>query len=121
MKFDEEKRQKAIQKAKTLAEEFDPKEAKEFINKHKNAKWYQDFMLLYEMITDKDFKISKQVYLAIAGALAYVILPVDVIPDFIPGVGFIDDVFVIGFVMQSIADEIARFKKYKKAKESGDV
>lgn len=46
-------------------------------------------------------------YLAIAGALAYVVLPIDVIPDFIPGVGFLDDVFVIGMVMKSISDERA--------------
>jgi hypothetical protein len=34
--------------------------------------------------------------LAILAAVIYVISPVDVIPDFIPGLGWLDDLFVIG-------------------------
>jgi hypothetical protein len=34
--------------------------------------------------------------LAILAAVAYVISPVDVVPDFIPGFGWLDDLFVIG-------------------------
>lgn len=49
----------------------------------------------------------------IAGALAYVVLPIDIIPDFIPWVGFIDDIFVVGFVMKSIDDDIQRYKAFK--------
>jgi uncharacterized membrane protein YkvA (DUF1232 family) len=113
MQLDEEKKHKALVKAETLAEEFDPEEAEAFAKKHKNANWYDDFILLFKMITDKEFDISKAAYIAIAGALAYAVLPIDVIPDFIPGVGFVDDVFVIGMVMKSISDEIARYKKFK--------
>lgn len=113
MQLDGEKKQKAIKKAQMLAEDFDVEEAREFASRHRGAKWYDDFILLYNMITDKEFVLSKKVYLAIAGALAYAVLPVDVIPDFIPGVGFIDDVFVFGAVMKSISDEIERFKQFK--------
>jgi|LGVE01.1.fsa_nt_gb uncharacterized membrane protein YkvA (DUF1232 family) len=112
MNFDQEKKTKALEKAKTLADEFDPEEAEQFAQKHRGAKWYDDFVLLYNMVTDKKFKINKTAYIAIAGALAYVVLPIDVIPDFIPGVGFIDDVFVVGIVMKSISDEIERYKSY---------
>ena len=113
MKFDEDKKQKSLIKAEALSEDFDPNEAKEFAQKHKSAKWYDDFVLLYSMVTDKDFKLDKKTYIAIAGALAYVVLPIDIIPDFIPAVGFIDDVFVVGVVMKSISDEIERFKAHK--------
>ncbi len=34
--------------------------------------------------------------LAILAAAVYVISPVDVVPDFIPGLGWLDDLFVIG-------------------------
>lgn len=114
MQFDETLKNKALQKAESLADEFDPKEAKAFAQKHKGAKWYDDFVLLYEMVTAKGFKLNTRTYIAIAGALAYVVLPIDVIPDFIPGVGFVDDIFVIGIVMKSISDEIERFKAYQK-------
>jgi len=112
MEFDQTKQNKALQKAETLANDFDPKEAEQFAKKHRGAKWYDDFVLLYDMVTSKEFKISKTAHIAIAGALAYVVLPIDVIPDFIPGVGFIDDIFVIGIVMKSISDEIERYKSY---------
>ncbi len=114
MQLDEEKKRKALAKAESLADEFDPKEAEEFAQKHQSAKWYNDFKLLYDMVTDDNFKISHQTYLMIAGALAYVVLPIDIIPDFIPGVGFVDDVFVVGMVMKSISDEIERYKEYRK-------
>ena len=113
MEFDDEKKHKALIKAEALSEDFDPKEADEFAQKHKGAKWYDDFVLLYDMVTDKDFVLDKKTYIAIAGALAYVVLPIDIIPDFIPGVGFVDDIFVVGIVMKSISDEIERFKTYK--------
>ena len=113
MQLDDEKKRKALEQAEHLAEEFDPQEAERFAEKHKGAAWYEDFILLYRMVTDESFTISRAAYLAIAGALAYVVLPVDLIPDFIPGVGFIDDVFVVGFVMKQIRDEIARYRVHR--------
>lgn len=113
MQLDKEKQKKALIKAENLAGEFDPKEAKEFARKHQGAVWYSNFKLLYDMVTDKNFKISQKTYLMIAGALAYVVLPIDIIPDFIPWVGFIDDIFVVGFVMKSIDDDIQRYKAFK--------
>ena len=113
MQLDDEKKHKALIKAEEMADEFDAEEAKAFADKHKGAAWYDDFVLLFKMITDKKFEVSKVAYLAIAGALAYVVLPIDVIPDFIPGIGFIDDMFVIGMVMKSISDEIERYKAFR--------
>ena len=104
---------KALQKAKSMAKDFDAKEAEEFANKHTNKAWYGDFKLLYDMITDKHFYIDKATYVAIAGALTYVVFPIDIIPDFILGAGYIDDIFVVGIAMQNIADEITRYKAYK--------
>ena len=100
---------KALEKAKSMAKDFDAQEAGEFANKHTNKAWYGDFKLLYDMITD----INKATYVAIAGALTYVVFPIDIIPDFILGAGYIDDVFVVGIAMQNIADEITRYKAYK--------
>ena len=65
------------------------------------------------MITDSNFTIDISTYLAIAGALAYVVFPIDAIPDIILGVGYIDDVFVVGMVMKSISSEIERYKAYR--------
>jgi len=53
------------------------------------------------------------------GALGYFLLPIDSIPDFTPGVGFSDDLFVIGAAMTTIAayvnDEVKLRAKHKTA------
>ena len=111
MEFD---RNKAQQKAEKMANGFDAKEAGEFAQKHTGKEWYKDFKLLYDMITDSHFIIDGSTYITIAGALAYVVFPIDIIPDFILGVGYIDDVFVVGLVMKSISEEIERYKTYQR-------
>jgi uncharacterized membrane protein YkvA (DUF1232 family) len=35
---------------------------------------------------------------ALAGLAIYLASPIDIIPDWIPGVGYLDDVLLIGFV-----------------------
>ena len=40
----------------------------------------------------------------IIGALIYVISPIDLIPDIIPFIGFIDDIFVIGAIFHSLVN-----------------
>jgi len=113
MEFDKDKQQEALKMAEGLAKDFDEEKAREFATKHKGAKWYDDFILLYEMVRDKNFKLDNKTYLIIAGAIAYVVLPLDVIPDFIPIAGWVDDAFVLSMVTKSISDEIKRYKIYK--------
>ena len=40
--------------------------------------------------------------------LAYVISPIDLIPDFIPVIGYVDDVTVIALVIRMIRKDLAR-------------
>lgn len=51
---------------------------------------------------------------AIGFAVAYLISPIDVIPDFIPLVGFVDDAAVFGLVVKSFMSEIEEYKTWKK-------
>ncbi len=44
------------------------------------------------------------------GALIYFINPLDAVPDMIPCAGLIDDAAVIGFVIASIEQDIAKFR-----------
>jgi len=112
MQLSDEQKQKALQHAESLAVEFDAQKAEEFAVKHQDANWYDDFRLLYRMITDDTYEVDTKTYLIIAGALAYVILPIDVIPDFIPIVGWLDDAFVLSYVINTLYEEIERYKAH---------
>lgn len=48
-----------------------------------------------------------------ATAIFYLINPLDIIPDFIPIIGFVDDITVIGFVINSLQKDIIKFKDWE--------
>ncbi|WP_456479908.1 YkvA family protein [Nautilia sp.] len=112
----EKEKQKALKLSEGLKDEFDEKEVENFFHKFKNLSFIDDMKLLFEMITDKDYSLSPSTYAVIAGALAYVVLPFDVLPDFLPGIGFIDDAFVISAVIKKLKDEIENYKRFKNEK-----
>ncbi|MFG6115455.1 YkvA family protein [Halobacillus sp. MO56] len=64
---------------------------------------YYSFLLYY---TFKSPNTPKKDKLTIAGALGYLIFPADVIPDFIPVVGFADDSLAIIYAIYSVVSHI---------------
>ena len=51
----------------------------------------------------------------IAGAVVYFVMVVDFIPDFIPVLGFTDDLAVIIWVYNSIDDQMEKFQEWEKS------
>ena len=56
--------------------------------------------LLYGLITDS--RVNSMDKIVVAGAIAYILLPIDVIPDFVPFVGEVDDVFLLILALQRL-------------------
>ena len=54
----------------------------------------------------KDPATPAWVRVAIVGALGYLILPIDIIPDFIPFVGWVDDAAVVASVLAAVRSGI---------------
>lgn len=52
--------------------------------------------------------------LSIGGALLYLISPADIIPDFIPLVGWIDDIFIINFVWKQVEKDLDKYSLWKR-------
>ncbi|HOY40842.1 MAG TPA: DUF1232 domain-containing protein [Chitinophagales bacterium] len=53
------------------------------------------------------------VFLSVA-ILLYFVSPIDLVPDFIPIVGGLDDVLLLGFLLKMIDKEIERFLNWEK-------
>lgn len=46
-------------------------------------------------------------------AILYLINPLDIIPDFIPIIGFVDDITIIAFVINALKKDIIKFKEWE--------
>jgi uncharacterized membrane protein YkvA (DUF1232 family) len=54
-----------------------------------------------------------QTLLVIVAALVYVVVPTDLIPDFIPILGWVDDWAVVAFVLKTLATDVDRFREWE--------
>jgi uncharacterized membrane protein YkvA (DUF1232 family) len=65
------------------------------------AQFIPDVARLFRDVA-KDPRVPKRVKYEVGAAAAYLVLPFDLIPDFIPGLGQLDDVAVIGWAVRRL-------------------
>lgn len=58
-------------------------------------------------------ELPLQAVIAATGAVLYFFLPLDLIPDFLPGIGFVDDIAVILWASRQLAGELDRFRAWE--------
>ena len=63
-------------------------------------------------------KVSKQTIIYSVLAVIYFVTPTDFVPDLILGLGFVDDMAVITWVLSIIKDDLARFKEWELEKDN---
>ncbi len=68
--------------------------------------------ILLNMIRDNEWKLSDEECNSIRSALYYFVDPEDVIPDHIPGIGFLDDAMYAEIVIQELATEIRMYQEF---------
>lgn len=64
-------------------------------------------------VTKTYTEIPKKSIIAIISGLIYLVLPVDLIPDFIPGLGYIDDVSVLSICIELVYKDVLSFEAWK--------
>ena len=96
------------------------KKLKELSNNKKTSEKLNNYLRLFiRMInayTSKEYTYVpwKTICLLVAG-LIYFIYPIDLIPDFIPVAGIIDDVALIAWIYDSIKEDIDNFLEWEKS------
>lgn len=79
------------------------------------AKFKLDITTLFEMLKDREnFNFSKSTIGLIVAVLAYILSPIDIVPDFIPLAGLLDDAALLTMVLNSIKGDIEKYKNNKK-------
>ncbi len=80
----------------------------------KNLAFLQQALVLYFCFQDEE--TPKYVKAVIVGALGYMILPVDLMPDAIVGLGWLDDIAVLGIAFK-LANRYIKPYHEEKAKQ----
>ena len=86
------------------------------------AKFFDDIKTMIEMVkawanktyTGIPFRTIGMIILT----LIYVFSPIDIIPDFIPGVGLIDDAAMVGLCLKAASSDIDDFRQWKRLRLS---
>lgn len=76
-----------------------------------NISWF--LKLLKSFATREYTDIPAQKIIYILAALLYFLLPIDILPDFLPLVGLADDIALLGFIWKNMEEEITKFKEWK--------
>lgn len=70
--------------------------------------------LLKDFVSGVYKDVPWRVIASLAGVLLYVLSPVDCIPDFLPIIGWVDDVTVLTFALSCCGEDIARYRDWKR-------
>ena len=105
--------EKLLERQKTIEEKVR--------NSGKLKRFSGDISLMFSMLKDYwngDYReVPWKSIAAIAGALVYVLNPLDVIPDLILGFGFMDDAGVVALCLRLVESDLLRYAAWKELKE----
>ncbi len=95
-------------------------EALKKAKRHKGilAKCWDNLMTLIRLVRSyfkgeyKDVPLETIIWAIVA--IIYFVTPFDLIPDFLPGIGYLDDAAVIGLVIASISNDLKNFREWER-------
>lgn len=88
----------------------------------KLAQYKDDIVLFFSLLKDyfggRYDDISKANIAIIIGTLMYILTPIDLIPDFIPFAGLTDDAAMVALCLQTLHNELEKYKLWKAAQKN---
>lgn len=101
-----------IAAASRLAAETGARELPEFVKERLGK-----LEILIGMLEDVDWRLEGRHRARVLGALAYFAEPADLIPDQIPGLGFLDDAIMVELVVHDLQPEIESYVDFCRYRE----
>lgn len=101
------------------------REVKSFASRDGLRQVKGDFDDMYHYVKDvstgryKGFNMTS--LLLIVAAFVYLVTPADLVPDFIPGAGLVDDVSILAWAAKQVVDEIEKYKQWLSPKIHDDI
>ncbi|MBP2243376.1 uncharacterized membrane protein YkvA (DUF1232 family) [Cytobacillus eiseniae] len=82
----------------------------------------EKFQLLMELVkswSNGEYRdISKKSIIFIIASILYFVSPIDIIPDFLIGIGLVDDAAVITFALKQLSNELEKFKMWNRMQDN---
>ncbi len=75
---------------------------------------------LIAMLEDQDWRLQGEDRARVIDALAYFVEPDDLIPDKIPGIGYLDDAIMIELVIQELEPELTAYEEFSIFREGDE-
>jgi uncharacterized membrane protein YkvA (DUF1232 family) len=92
-----------------------------FLKHGRLSAYYDESKILMSMLSDYYHRrytaVPWYIISSVGATLLYVLTPVDLVPDFIPFVGFVDDATIFGVCLNLVRSEL---KKYSKSLKKGE-
>ena len=91
-----------------------------FLQKEKGIKHRSPFIirmlkqlhLFYRMLFDSSYSFSAKTRIIFIATLTYFIIPLDLLSDYIPLLGYIDDAMITRLAWSTISAEIKKYRQY---------
>ena len=117
---------KARRGAKNLDADTIIRDARGIVKQVRSAKKTPSFVIgaievltdLVDLIQDEEYAAPRRVRSEVLAGLAYFSNPDDLIPDHIPGLGFLDDAIMVKFIEEEFKHELWGYRKFRKTRDS---
>ena len=101
-----------LEAAGKLVDELRKSDAPDFVRER-----VEKLDLLTRMLEDAEWKLQGEDQARVRNAMAYVVDPHDLIPDQIPGLGFLDDAIMVELVCRELRHEIDAYVDFCKYRD----
>lgn len=110
--YSEDDMHKVFDNEETIMNKMNDKNLKSFIEEVKIF-----FSMLKDFFTKKYTEVPVGTIMAIASSLLYVLSPFDIIPDFLPVIGYVDDAGIVALCMNFVKTDLEKYKQFKESKK----